>query len=98
MEVAVDHDLHVCRAEVVLGERVGGVAVHDLPFLDELGRPADPSVDQDRTRARVLDHEPMHRHLIELADTGEVEADDLHYGMNGETAKTANRSATYTIE
>ena len=78
VEVAVDHDLHVRRAEVVLGERIGGVTVDDLPLLDELGRPTDPGVDEDRARPRMLDHESVHRDLVECIEPSQVEANYLH--------------------
>src|SRR5207248_1284671 len=55
VEVAVDHDLHVGRAEVMLGEGLGRMAVHDPPLFEELSRPADTGVHEDRPCARVLD-------------------------------------------
>jgi len=100
VKVTVDHDLDVGRAEVVLCQRIGGVTVHDPPLADELSGPSHAGVDQDRTSPRVLDHKPVDRYVIELADPREVEPNDLQlcYGMNGETAKTVNNRATYTIE
>ena len=77
VKVTVDHDPHVGRTEVVLGQHIGGVAVHDLPFVDQLGRPTHAGVDQNRAGARVLDHESMDRHVVERVDAGQVEADYL---------------------
>jgi len=35
-------------------------------------------VDQDRARARMLDHETVHRHVVERSDLRQVQADYLH--------------------
>jgi hypothetical protein len=78
MKVAVDDDLHVGWAQVVLGKRVSGVPVHHLPLLDELSRPSNPSVDQDRANPRMFDHKPVHRYVIQPINACQVEADDLH--------------------
>src|SRR5437667_5715409 len=96
MEVAVDDDLHVRRAQIVLGERVGGVAVHDLPLLDQpVVAPSNASVDQDRPRARVLDHEPVHRDVVQGAEVCQMKSDDLQrHDRNGETAKTVKSTPT----
>ena len=51
--------------------------------------------DKDRASARVLDDESVHRYLVEDAEVREMKADDLeHHGRNGDTAKTAKRTAT----
>src|SRR5436190_8297893 len=96
MEVAVDHDLHVGGAQVVLGECVRGMAVDDLPLLDQLLiAPPHTAVDQDRARARVLDDEAVHRDFVEVAEVSEMKAYDLEgHGRKGDTAKTAKRTAT----
>src|SRR5712692_8565981 len=94
MEVGVDHDAHVSGTQVVLRERIGCVSVDDLPLLEHVVGPADPGVDQDRSCAWVLDHEAVHGDVVERVDPGQMKADDLHQGRNGETAKRPNRSAT----
>src|SRR5205823_11358854 len=95
MQMRVDDDAHVGGAEVMLRQRVGHVAVDDLPLLHERLRIADAGVDKDRANARVLDDESMHRDVVERLDNRQVEADDLHcYGKKGETAKMPNSAAT----
>ena len=100
MEVAVDHDLDVGWAQVVLGQCIGGVAIHHLPFLQQLRRKTHPGVDEDRTGPGMLDHEAVHGDLVEGVEAREVKANDLHadYGRNGEAANRRNRSARYTTE
>src|SRR5438445_4035332 len=94
MEMAVDDDLHIGGAQVVLGHRVRRVAVDDLPILDQpLIAPADARVDEDGAGARVLDHEPMHRYVVKGVETRQVEANDLHQGRKGEAANSVKRSA-----
>src|SRR4029077_7740874 len=87
MEMGVDHDVYVSGTEVVLGERVGGVAVDDLPFLEHVERPADAGVDEDGSRARVLDHKAVNRDVIEGVDPGQVEPDDFHRPAREGTAR-----------
>ena len=94
--MAVDHDLHVGRAQVVLSERVRGVAIHDLPFLDQLlVAPPHAGVDENRAGTWVLDDEAVHGDVVEAVEIRQVEADDLQaQGRKGESAKTMKRTAT----
>ena len=72
VEMGIDHDAHIGRAEIVLRQRVGGVAVDDLPLLDDVVGPPDPGVDEDRAGPRVLDHKAMHWDLVERIDASEM--------------------------
>src|ERR1700730_138007 len=98
VKVAVDDDVYVARAEVVLGERVGGVAVDDLPLLDQLGGPAYPGVDQDRPRPRMLDHATVNRDVVDGIDAREMKPDDFHVAPTARMARlrTARKAAPRT--
>ena len=98
VQVAVDDDFHVGRAQVVLGQRLRDPSVDDPPFLDPVGGRSHPGVDEDGARARVLDHESVHRDILQRPDLSEVKPNDLHQGRKGDTANTVKSSATYTIE
>ncbi len=80
----VDHNAHVGRAQVVLRHRVGRVAIDDLPVLEHVVGPPDASVDEDRSRTRVFDHEPVHRDSVQCVDPSQVEANDLHLRLRNE--------------
>ncbi len=78
MKVTVDDDVNVGRAQIMLGERVSRVPVHDLPLLDQLRRPAHAGVDQNGSGARMFDDEAVNWTVVQLADACEVEPNDLH--------------------
>ena len=78
----------------MLRQRLGHLSVDDPPLLDQLRGGSDTGVDEDGPGPRVLDHESVDRDVIQRPDAREVEPDDLHQGMKGDTAKTANSRAT----
>lgn len=94
MQVAVDHNLHISRAQIVVCKGVGSVPVDHFPFLYERGRPSHSGINKDRTRSGMLDHESMNRNVIESVNPPEVQSDDLQDQRKGETAKIAKSSAT----
>ena len=84
VEVTVDDYAHVGGAQVVLRQGVGSVPVDHLPLFDEFGRPTHARIDQDCSRLWMLDHEAVHRDVVEHLDSSQVQPDYLQQALREE--------------
>jgi hypothetical protein len=68
VQVSVDDQVDVTGDQAQAGQGHGGGDVDHLPVPDQVGRPADPSVDQG-CAAGIGDHEAVHRPPLGVAGT-----------------------------
>ena len=84
VQVGVDHQADVGRAQVQLGQRAGHRAVDHAPVVEHLLRAADAGVDQHGAVV-VGDHEPVYRPVaaVDALQAGQVQAPDLQAHRRG---------------